>query len=106
MYENRAIYFLELKKLGADIILADPHRVFVNSIDAAKKSRVALCLDRKTGAVLANIKRKEHDAIAMADALSQETLAAVQANVLGSSREHNPYIPAARVIVPPFMEAA
>ena len=25
--------------------------VFVNSIDAAKKSRVALCLDRKTGAV-------------------------------------------------------
>ena len=27
-------------------------RVFVNSIDAAKKSRVALCLDRKTGAVL------------------------------------------------------
>jgi len=27
-------------------------RVFVNSIDATKKSRVALCLDRKTGAVL------------------------------------------------------
>lgn len=30
VYENRAIYYLELKKLGADIILADPHRVFVN----------------------------------------------------------------------------
>ena len=29
VYENRAIYFLELKKLGADIILADSHRVYV-----------------------------------------------------------------------------
>lgn len=29
-YENRAIYYLELNKLGADIILADPHRVYVN----------------------------------------------------------------------------
>ncbi len=29
VYENRAIYYLELKKLGADIILADPHRVFI-----------------------------------------------------------------------------
>ena len=60
----------------------------------------------REGAVVANLKRKEHDAQAMADALSQETLAAVQANVLGTSREHNPYIPAARVIVPSFMEAA
>lgn len=30
MWENRAIYFTELNKLGADITLADPHRVFVN----------------------------------------------------------------------------
>lgn len=29
-YENRAIYYVELNKLGADIILADPHRVYVN----------------------------------------------------------------------------
>ncbi len=28
-YENRAIYYMELNKLGAKIILADPHRVFV-----------------------------------------------------------------------------
>lgn len=28
-YENRAIYFMELTKLGAQIILADPHRVFI-----------------------------------------------------------------------------
>lgn len=30
MWENRAIYFTELNRLGADIRLADPHRVFVN----------------------------------------------------------------------------
>ncbi len=30
VFENRALYYLELTKLGADIILADPHRVFVN----------------------------------------------------------------------------
>ncbi len=30
VYENRAIYYTELNKLGADIVLADPHRVFVN----------------------------------------------------------------------------
>ena len=28
-YENRAIYYLELQKLGADITLLDPHRVWV-----------------------------------------------------------------------------
>lgn len=30
VYENRAIYYMELDKLGADIILADPHRVYIN----------------------------------------------------------------------------
>ena len=30
VYENRAIYFAELNRLGADITLADPHRVYVN----------------------------------------------------------------------------
>ena len=29
MWENRAIYFTELNRLGADVALADPHRVFV-----------------------------------------------------------------------------
>ncbi|MBI2594992.1 MAG: UDP-N-acetylglucosamine 1-carboxyvinyltransferase, partial [Candidatus Colwellbacteria bacterium] len=29
VYENRAIYYMELNKLGADIILADPHRIYV-----------------------------------------------------------------------------
>lgn len=30
IYENRAIYYTEMNKLGADIILADPHRVYIN----------------------------------------------------------------------------
>ena len=67
---------------------------------------VHIFASEREGAVVANLKRKEHDAIAMADALSQETLAAVQANVLGSAREHNPYIPAAQVIVPLFLRTA
>lgn len=30
VYENRAIYYMELTKLGADMVLADPHRVYIN----------------------------------------------------------------------------
>ncbi|MBI5221109.1 MAG: UDP-N-acetylglucosamine 1-carboxyvinyltransferase [Candidatus Liptonbacteria bacterium] len=30
MYENRAIYYMELNKLGADITLADVHRAYIN----------------------------------------------------------------------------
>ncbi len=30
VYENRAIYFTELNRLGANITLADPHRVYIN----------------------------------------------------------------------------
>ncbi len=29
VYEKRAIYFTELDKLGADTVLADPHRIFI-----------------------------------------------------------------------------
>lgn len=29
VYENRAIYYMELKRLGAEITLADPHRVLI-----------------------------------------------------------------------------
>ncbi|MEK7106848.1 MAG: UDP-N-acetylglucosamine 1-carboxyvinyltransferase [Patescibacteria group bacterium] len=30
VYENRAIYYMEMKKLGANMLLADPHRVFID----------------------------------------------------------------------------
>lgn len=36
VYENRAIYYLELQKLGAQITLLDPHRVFVEGISILK----------------------------------------------------------------------
>ena len=29
VYENRAVYYMEMKKFGADMVLADPHRVFI-----------------------------------------------------------------------------
>lgn len=34
VYENRAIYFTELNRLGANITLADPHRVYIQDWDA------------------------------------------------------------------------
>lgn len=30
VYEKRALYFTELDKLGADTVLADPHRIYIN----------------------------------------------------------------------------
>ncbi|MFH1620851.1 MAG: UDP-N-acetylglucosamine 1-carboxyvinyltransferase [Patescibacteria group bacterium] len=40
MWENRAIYFTELNRLGADITLADPHRVFVHGATELKGAQV------------------------------------------------------------------
>jgi UDP-N-acetylglucosamine 1-carboxyvinyltransferase len=40
VYENRAIYYLELKKLGANILLADPHRVYVEGPSHLKGAEV------------------------------------------------------------------
>ncbi|MEI6843143.1 MAG: UDP-N-acetylglucosamine 1-carboxyvinyltransferase [bacterium] len=40
MWENRAIYFTELNRLGADIILADPHRVFVTGPRILKANQI------------------------------------------------------------------
>jgi len=40
MWENRAIYFTELNRLGADITLADPHRVFVHGVTSLTASDI------------------------------------------------------------------
>ena len=40
MWENRAIYFTELNRLGASVTLADPHRVFVNGPTKLKAGQV------------------------------------------------------------------
>jgi superfamily II DNA or RNA helicase len=55
------------------------------------------------GAVVANLKRKEADANAMASRLAAETREYVTANVLGVTRESNPYLPARRIEPPAFL---
>ena len=40
MWENRAVYFTELNRLGAQITLADPHRVFVAGPTKLKPAQV------------------------------------------------------------------
>jgi UDP-N-acetylglucosamine 1-carboxyvinyltransferase len=40
MWENRAIYFTELNRLGADITLADPHRVFIGGPTELKGAQI------------------------------------------------------------------
>lgn len=56
------------------------------------------------GAVVANLKRKEIDANAMAEALSRETRDAVMASVLGSRREINLYVPTKPINIPSFLK--
>lgn len=40
VYENRAIYFTELNRLGANITLADPHRVYIQGGTPLKGAQV------------------------------------------------------------------
>lgn len=58
------------------------------------------------GAVVANLRRKERDANAMAESLSAETRDAVMANVTGQTRQTNTYNAAQRVAVPAFLKEA
>jgi UDP-N-acetylglucosamine 1-carboxyvinyltransferase len=40
MYENRAIYYTEMTKVGAQVELADPHRLFVHGPSKFSKADV------------------------------------------------------------------
>ena len=40
VYENRAIYFTELNRLGANVTLADPHRVYIQGGTTLKPAQV------------------------------------------------------------------
>jgi UDP-N-acetylglucosamine 1-carboxyvinyltransferase len=40
MYEKRAIYYTELDKLGAETILADPHRIFITGPTGLKAAEI------------------------------------------------------------------
>lgn len=56
------------------------------------------------GAIVSNLKRKEADAKAMADALSAETCEAVKQEVLGVTRDSNPYSPARTAHIPAWLQ--
>lgn len=58
------------------------------------------------GSVIANLARKERDALAMSDAMSAETHDAVTASVRGSSRQSNPYAPTLSLEVPAWLRVA
>lgn len=58
------------------------------------------------GSVVANLRRKELDARAMADAMAAETLEAVRESVIGRSKDTNPYQASATMKVPPFLACA
>jgi UDP-N-acetylglucosamine 1-carboxyvinyltransferase len=40
VYENRAIYFTELNRLGASVALADPHRAFIQGVNKLNAAQV------------------------------------------------------------------
>ncbi len=40
VYENRAIYYTELNRLGANVMLADPHRVFIKGLVKLKGAEI------------------------------------------------------------------
>ncbi len=40
MWENRAIYFTELNRLGANVVLADPHRAFIHGASKLRGAQV------------------------------------------------------------------
>ena len=55
------------------------------------------------GAIIANLKRKEADALAMSEALASESMGAVRESVIGLSRDTNDYNATRAVKLPAFM---
>lgn len=70
----------------------------------SREVHVHLFASAMEGSVLGNLKRKEADALAMAESLSQETKAAVMAEVRGTSRQTNPYNAAKRIQIPAWLK--
>ena len=71
-----------------------------------KPVNVHIFASNQEGAVVANLKRKEHDAKKMADAMALETIDAVRSSVIGNRKETNAYAPNTRIQLPDFMRAA
>jgi hypothetical protein len=58
------------------------------------------------GAVVANLRRKEAIANAMADAMAAETLEAVRSQVIGAKKNTNIYQPSRQIVLPSFLGVA
>ena len=56
------------------------------------------------GAVVANLKRKERDAQAMAEAMAAETIQAVKSEIFGFTKDTNIYLPKRAIAIPAFLE--
>lgn len=67
-----------------------------------KPVQVHVIASDQEGAVVNNLKRKERDALAMADQLSAEVKDAVHSSVVGARKEHNSYIPHQPILIPSF----
>ena len=57
------------------------------------------------GAVVANLRRKEAIANAMAEAMAAETLESVRSQVIGAKKNTNIYQPSRQIVLPSFLEA-
>lgn len=71
-----------------------------------KEVHVHIFASETEGAVVANLRRKERDALAMAESLSAETKDAVIAEVVGATRKTNSYAAIKRVQPPSWLVAA
>jgi len=71
-----------------------------------KQVNVHVFASQSEGAVIANLKRKEKDAIAMSESLSNQTRDAVFAQIKQARKETNSYQAVKPVKVPSFLEAA
>jgi hypothetical protein len=67
---------------------------------------VHIFASEQEGSVVSNLRRKEKDAMAMADALAAEVIDSVKADVLGQRRESNEYNASTKVQLPSFMRSA
>jgi len=71
-----------------------------------REVHVHIFASKAEGSIVANLKRKEHEAGEMAESLGAETREAVQAEVVGLTRETNSYNAVHRVKVPAFLKEA
>ena len=70
-----------------------------------REVQVHLFSSQLEGAVLSNLRRKEQDAVAMGEALAQETAAAVRQSIKGTARQHNQYNANKQVKAPSWLRS-